>query len=155
MSNYNHHGDLPELLKGKGIYRKAKSLLMKIARILNRIEVRWHEGSSDDTFFNKSGDKWLLELPGPTQFKLVVCTGFDSGGDGYHQFSECGLDGVVKVDGSVYENCWLIGDWIRGQWEAVEYGLSSGEMPTYGKLYIIDGVNAVEILGSYFMGVNW
>ena len=153
MSNYNHHGDLPELLKGKGIYRKAKSLLMKIARILNRIEVRWHEGSSDgDIFFNKSGDKWLLELPKMSaQFKLVVCTGADAGGDGYHEFTECGLDGAPIVDGTVYSDCWLLGDWTRGEWLPIEYGLSSGDTPTYGKLYVIGETNAIEILGSFYM----
>ena len=152
MSNYNHHGDLPELLKGKGIYRKAKSLLMKIARILNRIEVRWHEGNSDDTFFDKSGDEWLLELPRPTSVhNFVVCTGADAGGDGYHEFTECNLAGNSVEDGTIYSDCWLIGDWTRGEWLPIEYGLSSGEEPTYGLLYNINGFNAVQVLGNFYI----
>jgi len=145
MSNYNHHGDLPELLKGKGIYRKAKSLLMKIARILNRIEVRWHEGNIDDTFFNKSGDKWLLELPRMSALSLtpVKATAEDTPEEGLHTFKKCDWDGTILSDSDevVYESCRLAGDfdkdWVISTTEGKE---------TFGLLFKDGDQNIVLIL---------
>ena len=153
--SYNDTGLIKSNLKAGDPVSKVKiSWFEQVENALNNLKVILVEGLTASKFIkDESGMGWQIALPagGDTGYNLVVCTDVDSGGDGYHQFTACGLDGVVIVGGTVYENCRLIGDWTVGTWLPVEYGLSSGETPTYGKLYIISDTYAVEVLGSYYM----
>ena len=155
MINKNQKGMIHfGLNAGDPISKIKASTLRKVEDALNNLSVEMRDDVTEVSFIKDAACKaWKIQLPSTSgsAYNLVVCTSVDSGGDGYHQFSQCGLDGVVTVDGSVYEDCWLIGDWTRGTWLPVEYGLSSGETPTYGKLYVIGETNAVEMLGSFYM----
>ena len=152
---YNQTGTINcKLKKGDPVTKIRISWFRKVESALNNLKLILVKDLSASKFLKDPDCKdWQIVMPFNTAagHTLVVCTDVDSGGDGYHQFTACGLDGVVIEGGTVYENCRLIGDWVVGTWLPVEYGLSSGETPTYGKLYIISDTYAVEVLGSYYM----
>ena len=153
--DYNQKGKLKCNFKaGEPITKVGASWFNKVANALNNLRVRTISGQINSVFVKGESCKdWCINIPagGGTAMTLAVCTGVDTGGNGFHEFTACGLDGVVLVGGTVFSDCWLMGDWVRGTWLPVEYGLSSGEKPTYGEVFNSGGTNVVRILGSYYL----
>jgi hypothetical protein len=121
------------------------------SRELNKLRTIQGAKGSGIVVEHRAGGIIIKNTNASLAYTLVVCTGVDEPEDGLHEFSEIDLNGDVLSGGKVFTSCRLLGDWTQGTWLPVLAGLSSGETPTYGEAFVLNGVNVVKVLGSYYM----